>query len=425
MANTIITNFIFDIVLSLLTYLYYVIEIEINAYVNEEKKKKYRYLYDKLIKLVNPNNRYIFFEDNDYTEKLFDKMKHVSRSWEIYKDGQVKTPLADESVIIANKSLLVYSRINDYTHGKSVGNYDLELFKYNFEKGTIKNDVYEAIKSYLSFIKLKVEEDRIKAYFESLLNIASKEYKFRNQASKEDFKKGKKSIPALKKDLIERLNNYTIFNNVDTDNEVEIPVRYSFDNSSIGYLVDSINFYNNEFIKVIIWNICHKIAMEITDRVKYSYDNNEPILQKLNKLRGPYYYICYEKDNLGEKWNLGEKYNIAKNRFKIATVPLYNGAMVVKDYACSLKDIEMEITELKDDEVLKYLERYKNDRMYVVNEFGYEVPYNKKEIIEYIKMNNFTISLKAKIKLKVVNNKGTVFVYVNKNKITNEKRGKK
>ena len=404
----------FYIWMTLMIYLFYLIKVEKEPYVNEEEKNYLKQVHSELKKLISDN--FISYEMKVDIDELFDWIEKVSDFWERYfyddfKNSCVKTPKVDGAIIVSMRSLFIVFKQGTINKKNSIGDKDLRAFHFTIEKGKLNDKIQKEIYDFIDFVGLKVNDDMIHTYINALMDYA----KFNLNKELNSYKSidcFKNFFNDLSKQSYVQLKNLPLFNGTKMEKtetfseQVLLDRQFSLDVLKREYLEQ------NVLESKVEDKVFELLSKNNFKQISYYYDSEENIVKKLRSLRKPYYYIRPKFDSLGEDYKFGDKYNNCISKFKIIDTLVNKKRFVVDKYNCELKKIRFEIREVPE-EIIKYkIKQYKKGHSYYVKDsYGLELKCSKKEIIEYCKKKYLNCVLSFDIAIDFDKTKGYEFVY--------------
>lgn len=193
---------IIDAIISIYTYLLYLIEFEKEPYINDDEKEYYKEILEKMKLIIDFEDYYIQqIYDTEHVINLFENIEKVSHFWERFLEG-VKTPVCDMAINIMYKIFMIYAKENKFNDNYVMTQEDLNLFRYQLEENTLLK-LKDNIKKYSLEIGLKLND--IDKYIQSLENYADVLYKGQGDYEEEKYAQIKKTIEEKSNVLLERL----------------------------------------------------------------------------------------------------------------------------------------------------------------------------------------------------------------------------
>lgn len=403
-----------DVLISMMIYLYYLIVLESEPYVKEDEKEFLTLIHQRLLNIIEGEDYQLQVVYQERIDVLFKYIEESSRFWErlIFKHGtSMKTPICDNAILSAKRALYIYFKKDIIGNIKNINDNDLDAFRYTFEKDNIKDDIKDRILKFISFMGLEISQREINNYEENLLEYANIKYKNEDcndkniDFYKEHFKKQENSI-------IKETKKLQIFNNKDTEHDEVFNTKPQL--ATIGLLDTYLNNDLNKWIKVdsIIEKWIYKYLSEkIVNKVGYYYNDDKAILNKLSRINSKYYYLRPNNDDLGNEYKFGDKYNNLISKLEIINTTVGSKRFLIKDFACRLNDIKIIIRELSNNELKIQLKEYKitNNKYCIVNSYGFNCYYTKKEFEEYYRKNYFVFYIVFHVGIDVIDNRGYEF----------------
>ena len=170
---------VYDLYLTCYIYLYYLIKVETEKYVSKDDKEFFKSLYEKLNNACSFSN----FEIVDHYYKnfsvFFKNLDKITRWWEKFNledQYDVKTGLVDYSINKCKKALFIIFGKDCINNNYYITDEIINLFKYDFENGTLKNATKEEIKDVLSFFKFNITNE-FEKFQETFLDFITTNYK--------------------------------------------------------------------------------------------------------------------------------------------------------------------------------------------------------------------------------------------------------
>lgn len=402
-----------NILITIIIYLYYLIEIESPSFVHQDEKDFLNSLYPKIKQIVSTSNlKYYYYNDVDV---LFDWVNNISHFWERFdfKNGTsscCKTPMVDSAIITSKRALYILFK-RDAINNVKINNNDLNVFKFCIEDETLKAEVLNDVKKFIGFMGIPLESNTLENYIRELIEYAS----INARSIPKDEKNIKYFIDNFKvkeKELYQKMSKLEIFNSSNVDNSQKFYINLTSEKE----LLDA--YTKQNFLKwVDLDNIIEKKILDIfsnkeLSKVEYSYNSEKNILKKLKLLKKPYYYIRPIYDNLGEQFKFGNEYLDCISKFKIVNVSTGNKRFIVDDYKCELKSIKFEVRELNEKELKYYIKKHKRGKFYYIkDDYGFDIKYSKEEAMDYFKNKYAFCILVFEIGVDIDNTKGYKFVY--------------
>lgn len=406
-----------NIIITIIIYLYYLIEVEKPPYVNQDEKKYLKKVYQEIKSILLDSN--IEFCYASSIDILFTYMNEISHFWEkfIFENGStscVKTPVCDEALITAKRTLLILFRKDIVNNIRNIGKEDLNDFKFTIENGKLKTEVLKSIQEFSEFIGFPIDNETIDNYIDSLLEYANSNKKVisKENHSIEYFRN---NFDLIGKRLYENTKTNNIFNCEVLANTHKYCVLLPMDKEMLEtYIKHDINKWidiNNIVERKILEFFSAKEFIEID----YTYDTEKVIYNKIKTLKKSYYYIRPSTDNLGAEYKCGQKYLDCISKFKIINTSICNKRFIIDNYKCCLKNIEFEIRELNNREILSFIKQYKKGKgYYLKDEYNFDIKCTRDEIIKYCKDKYLYCALVFEIGIDISRSKGYKFVYQKK-----------
>ena len=406
-----------NIIITIVIYLYYLIEVEKPPYVNKDEKEYLKNIYQEIKSILLDSNIEFCYASN--VDVLFAYINEVSHFWErfIFENGStscLKTPVCDKALITAKRTLLILFRKDIVNNFRNISKEDLNAFKFTVENGILKKDVLKSIQDFSEFIGFSLDNEIIDNYIDNLLEYANSNKKVipKKNNSIEYFKN---NFELIGKKLYKDTKTNNIFNCETLENTYKYYVLLPNDKEM---LETYIKYDINKWIDID--NIIERKILDILSEkdfieINYTYDTEEVIYRKIKTLKKPYYYIRPSTDNLGSEYKCGQKYLDCISKFKIINTSVCKKRFVIDNYKCCLGNIGFEIREFNDKEVLSFIKQYKKGKdYYLKDENNFDIKYTRDEMIKYCKDKYLYCALVFEIGIDIKTSKGYKFVYQKK-----------
>lgn len=406
-----------NIIITIIIYLYYLIEVEKPPYVNQGEKKYLKKVYQEIKSILLDSNIELCYASS--IDILFTYLNEISHFWErfIFENGStfcVKTPVCNEVLITAKRTLLILFRKDIVNNIRNIGKEDLNDFKFTIENGKLKTEVLKSIQEFSKFTGLPIDNETIDNYIDSLLEYANSNKKVISKEN-HNIEYFRNNFDLIGKRLYENTKTNNIFNCEVLANTHKYCVLLPMDKEMLEtYIKHDINKWidiNNIIERKILEFFSAKEFIE----VDYTYDTEKVIYNKIKTLKKPYYYIRPSADNLGAEYKYGQKYLDCISKFKIINTSICNKRFIIDNYKCCLKNIEFEIRELNNREILSFIKQYKKGKdYYLKDEYNFDIKCTRDEIIKYCKDKYLYCTLVFEIGIDISRSKGYKFVYQKK-----------
>lgn len=408
---------IIDSIISIYTYLMYLIEFEREPYINEIEKNYYKEILDKIKKLIDFEDYDIqHLYDTEHVIKLFKNIKEVSHFWERFLEG-VKTPVCDTAIDIMYKIFMIYAKENKFNDNYVMTQEDLELFRYQMEDNTIIK-LKEDIKKYSLQIGIKL--NNIDKYIKSLEYYADILYKGQGNYNDEKYLELKKEVEEKNKDLLKRLKRIEIFNNKDIVGEEKIfTYNIMCKKEDLSFILENYIEKDKDSLiqNKIELNIYNYLLQKINKKTNYHTDGiivYEKLLDKNNNSNQV--YITSENDPFGREYKIGQKYNDILKNYKVIHTTVNNARIIIDRYEANLLSVKITVEELNEEEQKDAMKDYIKGDSYMINYKGYKIKYSQKEIKDYIKNNHIKIHFEFNVAIKLNENINGCFLLLERKK---------
>ena len=406
-----------NIIITLIIYLYYLIELEKPPYVKQDEKEYLKKVYQKVKSILVDIDIEFCFAGN--IDNLFVYINNISDFWEKFRNENdsavyLKTPVCNEALITAKRTLLILFRRDTANNVGDINKEDLKAFSSTIENGILKKDVLKSIQKFSEFMGIQIDNETIDDYIKSLLEYANTNKTiFLNKNNDIDYFKNEFDL--IGKKLYEKIKLNKVFNCECLKNTQKYYIETTSDKEKLEYFINSVDYWYNTINNMIEEKILKIFSENKFTQINYTDDTEEVIYNKLKKLKKPYFYIRPSTDNLGSKYGYGQDYQKCILKFKIIDTSIRKKRFIIDDYKCCLKNIEFKFKELDNKEISSMIKKYKKGKYYYLkDEYNFDIKYTRDEIIKYCKDRNLSCVLVYEFGIDVKYSKGYEFVYQKK-----------
>lgn len=396
-------------------YFYYLIIVEDEKYISSADKEIYKKMYETL-------KKYCEFETficRDYfynnLNLIINNIERISGDWEKFNMDlpyDVKFAQTLNVINLFNKAMyLIFGNIyliNKFEITKNL----FELFKNDFENGSLKDDIKKNIQKFLEFVGYKVKDLQFDLFENNFMEYACQNYKNEELSKKIDVellnKKLKNEIIKIK-ELISssEIINDNYCKNIFTGFK-EIPIY-----EGNLHKINDIKFFNIiNFQSMFERAVYDEIIKTVKEKIEYKFREKQRLLKSLSARHGNLIYFKPKSDYLELNTEIGNEYINCISKFKIINTNINNIRLLLKGYNCKFINFSYEIKNISKEYLNNELKTYHkfNNKYYVKNQLGIEIMYTKKELINYINNTNKVIVFYFEFGLDVDNDKSIAFI---------------
>lgn len=396
-------------------YFYYLLELEIEKYVSEKEKKIYSEMRKMLLLQYDFESLLCNKHYYEQLEAYLKLLRIISQWWDRmdYDEG-MKTCVVPAMIESVCKGLrLIFGR--DYFAGEyRIDRQVIDSFKYDFEKGKLKEKCIERIIRFYDYIGYKNENRDIERFENQYMNYISGNYKDAELAKCINYAELEDRVSKEVKLLGQAMNELPIVNGVECTNTRKKTITHVYERDLLdGYYAEKALLPISDIQRrVEIW-ISKEMSAKIDQKINYSNNDADSVMKKLDEMKGDWYYIRPKTDHFRWLHKTRTEYDQLIESYRvIETNAVIKERFLLEDFCSSFKVIDFSVKPLNKEQLKMQKVKYKisEDEYYVANSDSIEILYGDDEIERYLENSLVQLDINMEIGVDVIGDNNIVFI---------------